>query len=276
MSMVKEALRRIAGRRLLNDWHAFKSQVMLFRWFRNWREIWSAEQAGRDLPPLMLRGGLEIHHGQGDSPLYIFKEIFVEECYTRSNFFRPRRWHTVLDLGANIGSFAIYLQWRARGIRVHCFEPAEETRNRLEQNIRINNLDKHVSVYPLAVSDRPGVAYLKQARKTGVRSLFENKHSIGVGEEVECISLQQALDQCGVDRVDFLKVDVEGAEIEVFEGACGRIWNRIERVALEFHDVHRAGCRNRVLHVLRANGFNRLAVDHLSPDQTVGIIRAAR
>jgi FkbM family methyltransferase len=266
----------MAGGRLLHDWRAFKSKAKLFRWFQNWQEIWSAQQADRDLPPLMLRGGLEIHHGQGDSPFYIFNEIFVEECYTGSNFYRPQTSHTVLDLGANIGFFAIYLQWRARGIRVHCFEPAEQTRSRLERNIRINGLDKYVVVYPLAVLDRPGVAYLKQARKTGVRSLFENRHSRGAGEEVQCISLHQALDHCGVGRVDLLKVDVEGAEIEVFEGACGHIWDRIERVALEFHDVHRAGCRDRVTQVLRANGFNHLEVDHLSPDQTVGIIRAAR
>jgi FkbM family methyltransferase len=277
MSAIRQAVRRLAGKRIIDQWCLFRSRTKWFRWFRNWRQIAEAEECGKTLPPLLLRGGLQICHGKGDSPLYIFNEVFVEQCYTKSGFYHPKSGDTVLDLGANIGLFALFLQWKARDTRVHCFEPAVETRGRLQQNVRANGLEKCVSVYPFAVSDHSHVSYLKQARKTGVRSLFENNHYNGAGEEaVNCVSLNQVLALCGVGQVDFLKVDVEGAEIEVFEGAQSDTLDRIRRVALEFHDAFRPGCCERVTKILSANGFRFLEVDYQRGYRDRGVIRASR
>jgi FkbM family methyltransferase len=249
----------------------------VFRWFHNWRAILAACRAGEPLPPLVLRNGLAIHHGAGDSPLFIFNEIFRERCYTRGGFYKPRPGDTVVDLGANIGLFMLYLQWRAQGIRMHCFEPAAETRRRLEHNIRSNELEEWVSVYPFAVSDHEGVVHLQQARKTGVRSLFGNPQAEGPPPEaVPCLNLSRALDLCGAGRVDLLKIDVEGAEVEIIEGAGAGVWERIDRVALEFHDQYRPDCRQRVEAALAAQGFGHIAVDTQPGSPQVGVIRACR
>jgi FkbM family methyltransferase len=277
MKTISQAFRRRAMEGLAAKWRSVRFRATMFRWFHNWRAILDACRAGETLPPLVLRNGLTIHHGPGDSPLFIFNEIFRERCYTGGGFYRPRPSDTVLDLGANIGLFLVYLQWRARGIRVHCFEPAAETRHRLEHNIRANELETCVSVYPFAVSDSEGVVSLQQAPKTGVRSMFGTRQpDAPPAELVRCIGLGRALELCGARRVDLLKIDVEGAEIEIIEGAGAEVWERIDRVALEFHDHYRPGCRERVTAALATHGFDHIAVDTKPGSPHVGVIWASR
>jgi FkbM family methyltransferase len=249
---------------------------MVFRWFRNWRAILDACRSATPLPPLVLRNGLIVHHGPGDSPLFIFNEIFRQRCYTRRGFYRPHPGDTVMDLGANIGLFALYLQARAPGIRVHCFEPATQTRRRLEHNLSANGLGEDVSVYPLAVSDRERAAGLQQGRNSGVRSLFKNPNATAGVEIVQCVGLGEALELCGATHVDLLKIDVEGSEVEIVEGAEDHVWDRIARVALEFHDQFRPGCHERVLCVLKSQGYRNLVVDVSRRNPQVGVIRACR
>jgi FkbM family methyltransferase len=249
---------------------------MMFRWFRNWRSIMAACRAGDPLPSLVLRNGLIIHYGPSDSPLFIFNEIFREHCYTRHGFYRPRPGDTVVDLGANIGLFALYLQSRAPGIRIHCFEPATPTRERLERNLSANGLSADVSVYPLAVCDRERVAALKQGRNSGVRSLVPSADTSTGVEIVPCVGLSEALELCRAEHVDLLKIDVEGSEVEILEGAGDTVWKKIDRVALEFHDQFRPGCRERVLGVLQSHGYRKVEVEGSRRHPQVGVIRACR
>jgi FkbM family methyltransferase len=261
---------------MADRWRSLRFRAMTCRWFRNWRPILAAARAEVPLPPLVLRSGLTVYHGPADSPLFIFNEIFRQRCYTRGGFYRPRPADTVLDLGANIGLFTLFLQWRAWGIRVNCFEPAAETRARLAHNIDANRLSPHVSIYPFAVSDRDGEAGLRPGRTTGVRSFFANPDRGHTPAEcVRCVTLGRALEMCGRGRVDLLKIDVEGSEVEIVEGAEAGAWERVERVALEFHEDLRPGCRERVLRVLAARGYNHVAVD-VGPTGEVGVIRARR
>src|SRR5947209_1159886 len=98
-------------------WKAAGALALFIRSFRNWGEVWEAYRNRRPLPRMVLRDGLTVHHGEGDDPVYLFREIFVDRCYTSGGFYSPSPADTVLDLGANIGFFALYLQHAARGVR---------------------------------------------------------------------------------------------------------------------------------------------------------------
>ena len=82
------------------------------RYVRNWSEVWCAFRARRPLPPLILRGGLRLEGGPEDDWYGIFHEVFVRRCYTHG-FYTPACEHTVVDVGANIGVFALFLSWSA-------------------------------------------------------------------------------------------------------------------------------------------------------------------
>ncbi len=249
--------------RVGNKVHAARALAQFMRYFRNWRDVWSAYRASQPLPPLVLKDGITLYHDEKhDDPIALFREVFVAEPYTRGGFYRPAAGDMVLDLGGNIGFFAMYLQWCARGIRIHSFEPAGGTFERFSRNVRENGLDDLITVHRCAVSDQNGTVTLKHADLSTHRSLFDSQwaaESKGAGQEtVECVTLDRATASCGGGPIDLLKVDIEGAEIEALEGAGSESLGRVRRIAVEYHDVHRPGCRERVTRVLASQGFTSI------------------
>lgn len=256
--------------------HAVGILTEFLHHFSNWREVWLAHRSGIEFPDLRLRTGLTLTHGEGDQPLFSYREVFKEQPYTSGRFYRPRRGDTVLDLGANIGFFAVYLEGRARGIAVHCFEPAAVSRARLQRNVTINGLNSYVSVYPYALSDKQGIVHLSQHVHTIERSLVREVKDMAGAEPVESITLARALELCAVENVDLLKMDIEGAELEVVLGSKAADWKRIRRVAMEYHGNLRPGCFEKLAVALRERGFVHIRSVPSPYVISQGILQAAR
>jgi len=110
---------------------------------------------------------------------------------------------------------------------VHCFEPASGIAERLRRNRAINRLD-NIHVNQCAVADRTGgmsiwipeTHWKGRLYNTGMTSAHVGRERPGWREEtVTCIPLDGYVTQRGLARVDALKLDVEGGELEVLEGA---------------------------------------------------------
>lgn len=127
-----------------------------------------------------------------------------------------------VDVGANIGVFTAELA--ALGFEVHSFEPIPETCARLRLNLGLNgDLLHRIHVNERAVSDvdgkatmtgpgmSPGTAYLSTRAGNGDHRLIE----------VRMTTLDSYAAQRQLEKIDFLKVDVEGYEPAVFRGAGG-------------------------------------------------------
>lgn len=129
----------------------------------------------------------------------------------------------VVDIGANIGLWVMGAALKAAPEgNVHAFEPMPENFVRLEHNLTLNGLDS-VVCRQLALSDRCGhsILYTPPVHNSALGSLQpggEGDRSI----ETELVTLDYYCEQQAIDHVDFMKVDVEGAELLVFRGA-GRI-----------------------------------------------------
>lgn len=133
-----------------------------------------------------------------------------------------RHGDTVVDVGANIGLWMMGAARRA-GLEgeIHGFEPLEENFTRLKTNLALNGLNCHwVRCQQVALSDRCGQAifYAPTNNNSGMGALAQRE---GVSQplEVTLMTLDDYCDQQGIDRVDFMKVDVEGAELQVFRGS---------------------------------------------------------
>ncbi|NRG16502.1 FkbM family methyltransferase [Rhizobiales bacterium] len=163
---------------------------------------------------------------------------------------------TFVDVGANIGSYALFAA--AKGADVVAVEANPATQERLDYNIAVNGADcGAVRVVPRAVSDREGSLTLwttptNSGFATGARELTTGEPA---GEwraiEVEVCPLCKLLVEAGVKRVDVLKVDVEGLEdrvllpflaatpagdlpdVVMFETNCSAVWQGDCRAALE-------------------------------------------
>jgi FkbM family methyltransferase len=142
-----------------------------------------------------------------------------------------------VDLGANEGYFSIVAAPLVLPGRVFAVEPQPALRGVLLENVKSNMAD-NVTVSSLAISDRDGEARLF------VRSSINNMSSrlnvpfkLGFGSQlIQTCTLADFCREHAIDRVRLLKVDCEGAEIQIINGG-GNLFSRhaFDVVALEYH-----------------------------------------
>jgi len=168
------------------------------------------EFGGRVRYPLRSAIGRALYHGGFES---------AELAYVRKTL-RPGQ--VFFDVGANAGIFTVNAARRV-GVsgRVHCFEPGVAELEFLRENLALNQLS-NVTVYAGAVSEQTGSAEFATAEDGAMSSLAKTDHPAQVitrWRTVPTITLDDYARQQGVARVDFIKIDVEGAEKLVFAGA---------------------------------------------------------
>jgi FkbM family methyltransferase len=200
----------------------------------NHREAFEAFRSGRRVSELIVKGGPTIGARPTDEALVAFWEIFVERCYLRPDFYLPRPQDVILDIGANIGTFSLHCQKLAPGVRVFAAEPNPGTFAQLQANIERNNLGAAVTAFNLALSDHEGTLHIDERSDTsGHQRLLD----AGDGVAIPCLTLDQFFERAGIDRCDLLKVDTEGAETAIVEGASRGLWDRVDKVVIEYHDI---------------------------------------
>lgn len=127
-----------------------------------------------------------------------------------------------LDLGANIGQYSLVA---SRGVgpngQVHSFEPDPETFQWLARNVRLNHL-QNVYLNQVALFDESGKKdlYLATPQDTGSNSFAMPWTFSGETCEVACTTLDEYLKERRIDRVDVVKIDVEGSELPALTGGA--------------------------------------------------------
>jgi FkbM family methyltransferase len=147
-------------------------------------------------------------------------------------FFRGKPGAVMLDIGANIGNHAIYLSNSFD--RIICFEPSPYIAERLTKNITLSRLT-NIEVHTVGLSNREAALHYKLDTSGNLGA----SHFLSEADE-QTIELpvcrgDDHLSRKGLNRVDFIKVDVERHEVEVFEGLKLTISRRRPIIAFEFH-----------------------------------------
>jgi FkbM family methyltransferase len=135
-----------------------------------------------------------------------------------------RSGDTIVDVGANVGIWTLGAARRAgKHGRAVAFEPVVDNVRRLKRNLMLNGLE-NVQCEQRVVSDVVGRVTFYQPRggHSGLGSLSA-RDEVDLPIEAVSTTLDQYCAEAGVGRIDFLKVDVEGAELAVFSGAAGTL-----------------------------------------------------
>jgi FkbM family methyltransferase len=130
-----------------------------------------------------------------------------------------RPGNVFVDVGGNKGDFALLAARLMGGAgRVLCFEPEPDNVHWIERSAKRNQFA--IEVVPVALADKPGTATLHLGEKSGWHSLLATD-GVAITGELEIVTerLDDALAERGIDQVDVIKIDVEGAENAVLDGA---------------------------------------------------------
>lgn len=125
----------------------------------------------------------------------------------------------VIDVGANIGCTSILFGELAN--QVISFEPSPTTFNLLQQNIKQSGLE-NITLLNSALGSNPGVSEITYAESNRSGGFISNKTTITTGhvtEQIEIEKLDNIIHDLNISKLDFMKIDVEGFEKEVIEGA---------------------------------------------------------
>ena len=231
-----------------------------------------------------LPNGLDVCHLNKSETEFMYNEIFRDRCYFQHGIELPDG-ACVLDVGANIGLFAVQIASEVSNSKVFAFEPLPPLLEILDTNAALYGKSIQPVSYALGQSagsteftyyEHASIlsgakADLQEDRDTVVRYLAgtdwsgANEVSSAALEELVATrltsksftcpikTLSTAIAELDIDRIDLLKIDVERSELEVLQGLNDADWLKIAQVVAEVHDT---GDRlQQVTRLLDENGF---------------------
>ena len=176
---------------------------------------------------------------------WVYKQVLLRYEYAADLRFTPK---VILDAGANIGMTSIFFAHRYPEAQIIAVEP--EPAN---YSVLIHNVRPYPRIIPVnaALWNRDGKINIAQPDPGSVgggECGFITRE--GRGAEVRAITMCTLMRELGVARIDLAKIDIEGAEQELFED-CGWLAG-VRCVMLELHDQLRPGCTAAVEPAMRA------------------------
>lgn len=196
--------------------------------------------------------GFKVKFCNNDILFNLFNEIFIHNEY---HFVTENKKPYIIDCGSNIGMSVLYFKMLYPDASILAFEPGEEAFSCLEANIKNNRLNS-VTANKMALSSREGnIDFYCDQDKPGSLIMSINPARISKQKRmVKGTRLSNYIDRA----VDFIKMDVEGAEMEIMEDLCreGKL-NHIRQMAIEYHH-HIGGASDelsRMLRILEDAGF---------------------
>jgi FkbM family methyltransferase len=159
----------------------------------------------------------------------------------------------VLDIGANVGGLSLpFAKMYVPLGKVYSFEPDLEVISQLKKNIEINHL-KNITVVPKALQENASIQEIEftqrrqkdEAGRTNkglstieeidhdYRKLFTLKKQI-----VKCTTIDQFVEVNQIEKIEFIKIDVEGSEIKVLNGGINTIQRDLPIIVYEFSSIY--------------------------------------
>jgi FkbM family methyltransferase len=192
------------------------------------------------------------------------------EIHQRQRYLHPgfelRPTDNVLDVGGNLGMFVLWAAPQVPQGRVVSIEPTPRAHSCLTLNIEKNCLANVTALRAAVGRDGgsmdmitfPGLEALSHAvniRATVTARLLAKWPRWSERVTVPEISLGRIMDEQQLATVNYLKLDCEGAEFEIIRTTGAAYWQRIERIAIEYHDAGRDRTHVELLSILKSHGF---------------------
>lgn len=168
----------------------------------------------------------------------ILKNIFIDREY--ADYFPFYQKNIIVDAGAHYGYFSLFAACNSDPeSQVFSVEASEENFTAMKRNFNQNPSLK-TSPILAALSDRNNAVDLLKGKSIN-NTLVKNPLLTGARTtQVNGLTLDQLFIQLNIQRIDFLKMDIEGAEYQVLRATSEETFKKIKVISMEFHDLKSA------------------------------------
>ena len=244
--------------------------------------IFYLRHRGKTMAVINMANGVRFKVRVNTSDALIIWEIWRAKVYDDKRI-PIHAGDVVVDMGAHIGAFAVRAARLAHRGKVYAYEAASKNYDLLIENRQLNGLE-NLYIENSAVSNRQGEMPLyTPAGNSILGSLMQDTSSFM--EMVQATTFSDIITDHGIEQIDFLKVDVEGAEFDILFGCSDETFSKIRRVVIEYHEFegNKRGHRD-LINLLSVHGFKVVVEKGIFPQprwfgtgiNKIGIIKAWR
>jgi FkbM family methyltransferase len=173
--------------------------------------------------------GTRIYDGF-DSLWINYKQMFLDKIY---DVFIDDNIETVIDVGANVGIFSNYISWKKNVKLIHAIEPVSKPFEELKKQFYYYH---HIKCHKLGIHYNSGKDFIKVDHNQSILNTFLNVSTqTNSVEEVNVSTLPEFMDNCALNTVDLIKLDVEGLEYEILNSMNDKQILRSKNWLIEYH-----------------------------------------
>ena len=164
--------------------------------------------------------------------------------FDREDLYSMVQPHQVIfDVGGNIGDTALHFAKLQKNTgKIFCFEPVPHLFKRLKHNVSINDF-KGISIHNIALSDKKEDLFFNLPQSQNSGGIFLSDNITEESKKVSSVPLDEFCSENQIDKIDVIKIDVEGFELKVLKGAMLSLKKFKPKMFIEINDLHlhRAG-----------------------------------
>ncbi|MEO5781827.1 MAG: FkbM family methyltransferase [Ginsengibacter sp.] len=165
--------------------------------------------------------------------LDIFYEIFFEKAYAYPFSNHPL---FIMDIGANIGLASLYFLNRFPDCKIISLEPDPANVAVFKKNLSFEINEQKIFITEAALSNTDGYMFISKPFLKYNPKILEDQNSDEEKIEVKVISMNSFLEKCSVDRIDIVKMDIEGSELQLFSSDTAWL-TMVREIIMEVHSL---------------------------------------
>lgn len=210
------------------------------------------------------------------SDITVFKQIFIDNEYESVVNLAKKKiidhdQIILIDAGANIGLATLYFNQNFKNMRSILIEPDEGNFNILRENLSINNITNCCSIKKALWPIDENLQIINTFRDRRNWALRVEKYSNNNVEPISAITITDLIHDFNLDKIDILKIDIEGAEKVLFEHTTISELLRLTKIiVIEIHEE--MSNKEHIISILENHSFDILS----SNEFTIGVSHSLR
>lgn len=187
---------------------------------------------------------VKVYLRENSSDEALFKVLVNEDEYGYIAFERTPK--IIVDAGANIGLASVQFAMKYPEATIYSIEPEDENFEMLKKNTETYSNIKPIQA---ALMNYDGSGTVLDIGEGDLAYQIGTDMAEGI-QSVKCVSITSLCEKNSISQIDLLKIDIEGAEKEIFSGDCSWL-DSVSVLIIELHERYKAGCNEAVFNAIR-------------------------